>query len=167
LAVADMTVEPPLNGMSFDVDALCAYLAEAWPERSDMFDRSLVEELTPSRIRLRRPAALLDIRPGGTIGGPSIMGLADGAAYLVVLAHLGRAALAVTSHLSINFLRRAQPGDLIADASLLKLGRSLAIVDVKINSVTNRDGTTAEAPIAAALVTYSLSLLSLGDRAHS
>ena len=82
------------------------------------------------------------------------MRLADGAAYLMILARLGPASLAVTSNLSINFLRRARPGDLVATVTLLKLGTSLAHMNVEIHEPDTPD----REPIAAALVTYSLTL---------
>lgn len=72
------------------------------------------------------------IRPGGIVSGPTLMGLADVAAWAVVLAHVGPVAMAVTNSLSINFLRACQLDAVIADARLLKLGRRLATVDVRL-----------------------------------
>ena len=48
------------------------------------------------------------------------MMLADTAMYIVVLAAIGPVPLAVTTNLSINFMRRASPADVIAEARLLK-----------------------------------------------
>jgi len=45
------------------------------------------------------------LRPGGTISGPVMMGLADAAIYALVLSKIGPVALAVTTSLNINFLR--------------------------------------------------------------
>ena len=86
------------------------------------------------------------------------MSLADGIAYMVVLSRIGPAALAVTSNLTINFLRRPRMVDLVTDARLLKLGRSLAVVDVLMYSDTGRPE-AFERPVAQATVTYSLALL--------
>src|SRR5260370_20566150 len=63
------------------------------------------------------------LRPGGTISGPTLMALADCAMYVVLLSAIGPVGLAVTTNLSINFLRKGQPGqDVFAAARLLELG---------------------------------------------
>lgn len=72
------------------------------------------------------------IRPGNIVSGPTLMGLADVAAYAVILAHIGPVAMAVTNTLNINFLRACRREPVYADARLLKLGRRLATVDVQI-----------------------------------
>jgi len=56
------------------------------------------------------------LRPGGTVAGPVMMGLADAAMYALVLAHAGPVELAVTTSLNINFLRKPSPGDVLAVA---------------------------------------------------
>lgn len=90
------------------------------------------------------------IRPGGTLSGPTMMTLADTAAYFLLLSRLGPVALAVTTSLHIDFLRRPAPTDLEARAELLKLGRTLAVVRV----VLTASGDTR--PVAHATVTYAL-----------
>lgn len=90
------------------------------------------------------------LRPGGTISGPSLMTLADTAMYLAVLAMLGPVALAVTTNLNINFLRKPARADVIGQAKLLKLGKRLAVGEVTMYS----DG-DAE-PVAHATGTYSI-----------
>ncbi|HEX7920205.1 MAG TPA: PaaI family thioesterase, partial [Bradyrhizobium sp.] len=66
------------------------------------------------------------LRPGGTVSGPTLMGLADFAMYVVLLSAIGPIGLAVTTNLNINFLRKGQPGqDVLAVAKLLKLGKRL------------------------------------------
>ena len=73
------------------------------------------------------------IRPGGTISGPAMMGLADWAVYVAVMGAIGPVDLAVTTNLNINFLRKPAERDLIAEARLIKLGRRLAVGDVSIH----------------------------------
>ena len=109
-----------------------------------------IERVEPGRVLARVPVANLMLRPGGTVSGPTQMGLADGAAYALILAHIGPVALAVTSSLNIAFLRKPQPADLVADATFLKLGRKLAVVDVRLRSEGSDD------PIAQATVTYAI-----------
>ncbi len=72
------------------------------------------------------------LRPGGIVSGPTQMGLADRAAYAVILAHIGIVPMAVTSNLNMSFLRGIAARDFYADAQLIKLGRRLATVDVRI-----------------------------------
>ena len=109
-----------------------------------------IERLEQSAIRVRLPFHADHLRPGGTLSGPTLMGLADRATYLLVLAMIGPVALAVTTSLNINFLSKPQPRDLIADARLLKLGRRLAVAEVTLRS----DGD--ETVVAHATVTYSI-----------
>lgn len=91
-----------------------------------------VTEVTPGRVRVVRPYGEGLLRPGGVISGPTLMSLADTAAYALVLAHVGDQLMAVTSQLNISFLRGAAPGDLTAEAEMLRLGRRLAVCDVRI-----------------------------------
>lgn len=72
------------------------------------------------------------MRPGGIVSGPTQMALADRAAYAVILAHIGPVAMAVTSNLNMSFLRAVEARSVRADAVLLKLGKRLATVDVRL-----------------------------------
>ena len=91
------------------------------------------------------------LRPGGTISGPTLMALADCAMYVLLLSAIGPVALAVTTSLNINFLRKGTPGqDVLAAARLLKLGKRLAVGEVNMLSGTSPD------PIAHVTSTYSI-----------
>ena len=90
------------------------------------------------------------LRPGGTVSGPIMMTLADAAVYGAVLARIGPAKMAVTTQLSIDFLRKPAPADVIASARILKLGKRLAVGDVFITS--DADGEL----VARASATYAL-----------
>ena len=90
------------------------------------------------------------VRPGGTITGPAMFGLADVALYGAVMSVAGRVELAVTTSMTINFLRRPRPASLRADARLLKFGRRLAYGDVSIFAGDDPE------PVAHASGTYSL-----------
>ncbi len=72
------------------------------------------------------------LRPGGTIGGPLLMMLADLVLYAAVLSVIGRVELTVTSSLTINFLRKPPPAGIRAEAKLLKLGSRLAVGEVAL-----------------------------------
>lgn len=109
-----------------------------------------VEQLDKGVARVRIPFRDDFIRPGGTIAGPVLMGLADLAMYGAVLSLIGPVELAVTTNLNINFLRRPTPGDVIAEARILKLGRRLAVGEVSLF----RDG--EDALVAHVTSTYSI-----------
>jgi uncharacterized protein (TIGR00369 family) len=115
-------------------DEVEAFLDEVFPQRNQGRGASVVEEVGPlfARVRLRYDAR--DLRPGGTISGPAMMGLADLALYVAILASIGPVALTVTTNLSFNFLRKPGPRDLIADCRLLKLGKRLAVGEVGLRS---------------------------------
>lgn len=64
------------------------------------------------------------LRPGGFISGPTQFGLADAALWYMVFAAIGRVEpMAMTSELSIRYLRPAQGSVLWARADLAAAGR--------------------------------------------
>ena len=54
------------------------------------------------------------------------MALADCAAWMVIVGQIGPVALSVTTSLHIDFLRKPELVDLVAEGTLLKLGKRLA-----------------------------------------
>ena len=109
-----------------------------------------IEAVWERGCRVRQAFRQRSVRPGGTISGPTMMALADFAMYVAVLAAIGPVPLAVTINLNINFLRKAEPRDLLAEARLLKLGKRLATGEVTICS----QGETE--PVAHVTSTYSI-----------
>ncbi len=109
-----------------------------------------VETVLPGSVTIRVPYQDEFIRPGGTISGAVLMAVADFAMYGVVLSLIGRVDLAVTTNLSINFLRRPPPGDVLAKARILKLGKRLAVGEVCLH------GGDQEDLVAHAISTYSI-----------
>lgn len=93
-----------------------------------------IEDAGYRSCRLRLSVGDHAIRPGGTVSGPTMFMLADTALYVAVLASVGPKPLAVTTNMSINFLRKPAPKDLIADCRLMKLGARLAVGEVAIFS---------------------------------
>jgi uncharacterized protein (TIGR00369 family) len=134
--------------LKLDAAGLNAFLAKAFPEAGPLLPE--VVEVEPGRVLIRQAFASRALRPGGLISGPTQMALADSAAYTVILAHIGEVAMAVTTSLTIHFLRGAKPGDLYAEGTLLKLGRRIATVDVLIWSET-RKRAAARATVAYAI----------------
>jgi uncharacterized protein (TIGR00369 family) len=109
-----------------------------------------LEELWRGGCRLRQRYDKRVLRPGGTLSGATMMALGDFAMYLAVLSAIGWAPLAVTTNLTINFLRKPPARDLIAQARLLKLGKKLAVGEVAIHA----DG--VEDMVAHVTSTYSI-----------
>ena len=90
------------------------------------------------------------LRPGGTIAGTTLMALADFAPYVAILASVGWVPLAVTTNLSINFLKKPAQRDLIAEARMIKFGKRLAVAEVSIRSDGDDD------LVAHATATYAI-----------
>lgn len=127
---------------------LTEFLGREFPQVRHDF---VIEEVREMGLRVRLKVEDRHLRPGGTVSGPTMFSLADVAVYLAILAQIGPKALAVTTNCSIDFMRKpAAATDLIADCTLLKLGRVLAVGDTLIRS----DG--VEAPVARATLTYSI-----------
>lgn len=132
------------------------FLTTTFPEVAGDF---AVEAVTTDGLVLRMRVGPHHLRPGGTVSGPAMFGLADVAVYLALLSRIGPVALAVTTSASIDFLRKPRPdADLLGTARLLKLGRRLAVGDVLIRA----DG--SDAPVARAALTYAIPPAAAGAR---
>jgi uncharacterized protein (TIGR00369 family) len=125
-------------------------LAGAFPEMFNTESGYVLEDVWLGGCRVRRHFHPTSLRPGGTVSGPTIMALADFAMYVAVLSAVGWVPLAVTTNLTINFLRKPAPRDLLADVRLIKVGKRLAVGEVGIRS----DG--EEPLVAHATSTYSI-----------
>ncbi len=131
---------------TLSVEELQAILEAAFPSN----DVPHVEQVLGDTVLVRQPVTDRHGRPGGTLSGPTMMMLADTSAWMAILAQVGPVLLAVTTSLHIDFLRKPDVTDLMARATLLKLGRKLAVVDVSLFSLGH------EELVAKAQVTYSL-----------
>ncbi|HEY9021590.1 MAG: PaaI family thioesterase [Paracoccaceae bacterium] len=124
------------------------FIKEVFPQVAADFT---VEDVAPMEITMRLNVGERHLRPGGTVSGPSMFGLADVAIYLAIMAMIGPKALAVTTNASFDFMRKPAAGvDLIAKCRLLKLGRVLAVGDVLLYSEGMAE------PVARASMTYSI-----------
>lgn len=131
------------------MEDLSAFLDDAFPAAARAgLGRVVSVELDHVRMDLEPAPQML--RPGGIVSGPTLMGLTDVAAYAVVLAHIGPVAMAVTNTLNITFLRPCRTERVIADARLLKLGRRLATIDVRLWQGTEA-GLVAQATVGYVL----------------
>ncbi|WOF43074.1 PaaI family thioesterase [Sphingopyxis indica] len=113
------------------IDEVSSFLDRAFPADTRS-SYGVVESLSLNSLRMRLVPNRSMIRPGGIVSGPTLMALVDVAAYAIIAAHHGPEAMAVTNALSISFLRACQLDTVFADATILKLGRRLATVDVRI-----------------------------------
>jgi uncharacterized protein (TIGR00369 family) len=134
--------------LRMDRAALEAFLVRDFGQVSADF---AVDRADEQGVCLRLRVAERHLRPGGTVSGPAMFGLADVAVYLAILSRIGPVALAVTTNCSIDFMRKPAAGrDVLAEARLLKLGRVLAVGDVLLFSEGGAE------PVARASMTYSI-----------
>ena len=128
---------------------MATFFTGAFPARAGGASTT-VAEIGPGRALVTLDPDVANLRPGNLVSGPTQMGLADHAAYAVILAHIGPVAMAVTSNLNYSFLRGVQLSRVYAEARILKLGRRLATVDVQLYQ------DDAARPVGQATVTYAL-----------
>ena len=140
-----MTAEPIMTP-----EELNAFLDAEFPQINERGRYYTVTAIAPGEAVLRLDPDGSHIRPGGTISGPTLFSLADLAAYAVILAHIGPVALAVTTNLTINFLRKPEVEPLVGKARILKLGKRLAVVEIAIEAASGGD------VLAHATTTYSI-----------
>jgi len=127
---------------------MASFLDEVFPQVRGDF---VIDRMDEDMLVMRLKVADRHLRPGGTVSGPAMFGLADVAAYVATMARVGPQALAVTTNCSIDFMRKPQAGcDILAQAEVLKLGRALSVTEVRLFS----EG--AGAPVARASLTYSI-----------
>lgn len=133
--------------IQMDRDSLNAFLRSEFPQVPFISVDTVARENVVVRLSVRDE----HLRPGGTVSGPTMFGLADVAIYLAILARIGPVALAVTTNASIDFMRKPEAGrDLLAECRILKLGRVLAVGEALIYS----EG--GEEPVARCSMTYSI-----------
>ena len=129
------------------LEDIVSLLEEVFPQIGDGY---AFEDLQPGAATVCLTPGTVHLRPGGTVSGPALFGLADLAFYVATLGVIGLEPMAVTTHLSIDFLRKPGTGRLTARAEIRKLGRRLSVGQVLIHS----EG-TAE-PVVQATVSYAL-----------
>lgn len=127
---------------------LMVFLQKEFPQAAGA--GMIIEALDSKTIKLRLPTREEHLRPGGTVSGPTLMWFADCGFYLLILGQLGPVALAVTTNLNINFMRKPEMGELIGEGRLLKLGKTLAVGDFTIWNDGQPD------PVAHVTMTYSI-----------
>ncbi len=126
--------------LKWNADQVITWLRKEFPQAFLHGGDFQIESLEPGRARVR---AVLDdtaLRPGGTVMGPAMMKVADVSCYVLLLGHDGdQAALSVTTNMSMSFLRKPEPGDIVCEINTLKHGRTLVVMDLKIYSAGSND----------------------------
>lgn len=127
-------------------EALASFLAAEFPQ-----SKCRLEALGPQTATVRHGVGVDELRPGGTVSGPVLMVTADVALYAAILGEIGIVPLAVTTSLTVNFMRKpSAEQDIIGICRLMKVGRSLAVGEVWLYSEGCDD------PVAHAVGTYSI-----------
>jgi len=122
------------------------FLAREFPH-----SKSVVEEVGDRRATVAHPVGPDQLRPGGTVSGPLLMAVADVALYVAILGTIGIVPLAVTTSLTINFLRKPSPHKpIVGVCRLIKVGRVLIVGEVALYSGRG------EEMVAHAVGTYSI-----------
>ena len=129
------------------VDEANAFLAQAFEGAGN---RSQVILMEDGHAIMRLKADKTHQRPGGYISGPTQMTMADSVTYMAIFTRLGITPMTVTSNLNMNFLRPCIGESVVAEAKLMKLGRTLAVAEVEIRA----EG--SEKAASHAIVTYSI-----------
>jgi acyl-coenzyme A thioesterase PaaI-like protein len=106
------------------------FIAREFPQT-----KCVVREVGGRRAVVAHHVGPDELRPGGTVSGPVLMGVADAALYVAILGEIGIVPLTVTTSLTINFLRRPSGHrDIVGVCKLMKLGRTLAVGEVWLYS---------------------------------
>ena len=113
--------------------------------------KNTIEKIIPKGAHTLYRVDQDDLRPGQTISGPTLMLVADLALYIAILGHVGIVAMAVTTNMNINFLRKPHgKQDIRAICNLIKIGKTLIVGEVWLYSVG------VEEPVAHVTATYAI-----------
>ncbi len=127
-------------------EAIAAFLAAEFPQC-----RGTVTAVGEGWGVVRRAITDVDLRPGGTVSGPVLMEVADVTLYVAILATVGLVPLAVTTDLTIHFLRKpSKDNAIVGRGELIKVGRRLVVGEVKLYSEGD------DLPVACAVGSYAL-----------
>jgi acyl-coenzyme A thioesterase PaaI-like protein len=122
------------------------FLAREFPQ-----SKCIVEEVGDRCATVSHPIGPAQLRPGDTVSGPLLMTVADVALYVAILSTIGLVPLAVTTSLTINFLRKPSARNpIVGVCRLMKVGRVLVVGEVALYSDRN------EEMVAHAVGTYSM-----------
>jgi acyl-coenzyme A thioesterase PaaI-like protein len=132
--------------MAATKDEIVEFIAREFPK-----GRCRVEAVGDGAATISHEIGPDDLRPGGTVFGPILMTVADVGLYVAILGEIGIVPLAVTTNLTVNFMRRPSAGKrIIGRCKLLKVGKRQAVGEVLLYSEGDAE------PVAHAVGTYSV-----------
>jgi len=134
---------------AFDKSAAATLLKTAFASWVQDLDLS-VESIATDRACLRMRFSEKLCRDNGVVCGQALMSLADTSMVFAVCAAAGEYLPMTTVDQTIHFLRPATRSDLIAEAQVVRLGRTMAYGSVSIR--TDNDAR----PVAMAQTAYAL-----------
>ena len=127
-------------------EEIAAFIAAEFPQT-----KCIVEKVGDGGATVWHPVGHDELRPGGTVSGPVLMSVADVALYVAILGEIGMVAMAVTTSLTANFLRKpAADRNIVGVCKLIKVGKSLVVGEVYLYSEGSEDA------VAHVVGTYSL-----------
>jgi len=127
-------------------EEVIAFIAAEFPQT-----KCVVQEVGNRGATVTHAVGPDELRPGGTVSGPVLMGVADVALYVAILGEIGIIPLTVTTSLTINFLRKPSASkSIVAVCKLMKVGRSLAVGEVSLYSEGSSE------PVAHVVGTYAI-----------
>jgi uncharacterized protein (TIGR00369 family) len=89
---------------------------------------------TAGRAVVRMPFRPGLLRPGDTVSGPALMGLADVAMWAALLSVTSGRDESVTSTMTVNFLRPVGASPVLAEANIVKRGRRMIFGEVRLRA---------------------------------
>src|SRR5690554_7585207 len=132
--------------MSATKEEITAFMAKEFPQ-----SKCVVESVGNGSATVSHCVGREELRPGGTVSGPVLMTVADVALYVAILGKIGIVPLAVTTSLTINFLRKPSAAAcIIGECKLIKTGRTLAVGEVSLYSEGSSE------PVAHVVGTYAI-----------
>jgi uncharacterized protein (TIGR00369 family) len=96
--------------------------------------RPVVESVDRTSARLRVPYSEELVRVGGTICGQALMTLADTAMVIAISAVSGGFRPMTTVGQTISFMRPIANADVVAEAKVLRLGKTLAFGEIDLRA---------------------------------
>lgn len=137
--------------MENSIEFVAKLVDQHFTQARDDVGEYTIEALPAMGARVRLPIHDRFIRPGGSVSGPTMFQLADISVYIALIGMRGEAAIdAVTSSMTINFLSRPEPADLICDVTILRLGRRLAVAEARLTT-TGQDDLVGQATCTYAM----------------
>ena len=113
--------------------------------------RPTVEAVEKNSARLRVPYSDRLVRVGGTICGQALMSFADTAMVIAVAAASGGFRPMTTVGQTISFMRPIANADVVAEARVLRLGKTLAFGEVDLRAA-DRDDLAAHVTTTCAIL---------------